>query len=53
MLLRQKPHASQKWLAEQLYKNPKATGRVSSLLDYLRKQGKVRNVGHGKWEVVP
>lgn len=52
-LLRQNRGAPQKWLSEKLYGDPKATGRVSSLLDYLRKTGKARTYARGKWEAVP
>ena len=51
-LLRQNRGAPPKWLAQKLYGDPKATGRVSSLLDYLRKTGKARTYARGKWEAV-
>lgn len=51
-LLRQNRGAPQKWLAEKLYGDPSATGRVSSLLDYLRKTGKARTYARGKWEAL-
>lgn len=51
-LLRRRPRAPMKWLAEQMYGDPTATGKVSSLLDYLRKTGKAKKVAHGQWEAV-
>jgi hypothetical protein len=52
-LLKEKPGATQQWLAEKLYGDTKATGRLSSLLDYLRKTKKARARGDGTWEAVP
>jgi hypothetical protein len=51
-LLQERPGAPQSWLAEKLYGDAKATARLSSLLDYLRKTGKARAKGDGTWEAV-
>ncbi len=51
-LLGQVPGAPQSWLAEKIYGDQLATGKVSSVLDHLRKEGRIKSAGHGRWEVI-
>jgi len=51
MLLQERPRADLDWLAEKLYRDADK-GSLASLLDYLKRTGRVRRVDSGKWEAV-